>query len=335
MKKTVLLILRILFAAAGIAYIVYAIQWSDDAEREGVMTMLRRAQWSHLLGALLLLAPVYPIQTLRWWLLMRCRGIEVPLSRAFRLVMVGCFFNYCMPGTTGGDVVKAWYAARRSDRRTDAVMSVVFDRITGLLGLILLAGLAGLTMLDDPIARRVTQYIWLGAGGIVLISACYFSRHLRKMFGLQYLLGKLNQEGLAGKIDQAAVAYGSHKVMVTVAIFISVPVHLLIAAATAVAGYALGISIVESPPALMLTVIPVLNLAGSVPLTYQGLGVMEYLGQQMLVRAEPNHIIGMLLLMRLGQIFYSMLGSAFLLHGDIHLHPDQHETETPEEPLAS
>lgn len=324
MKKHLLLALRIVFAIAGIAYIVYAIQWTDQGDREGVMTMLRKAQWSHLIGALLLIAPVYPIQTLRWWLLMRCRGMQVPLSRAFRLVMVGSFFNYCMPGTTGGDVIKAWYAARRSDRRTDAVMSVIFDRITGLLGLILLAGIAGLTMLDDPVARRVTQYIWLGAAAIILISAAYFSRHLRQWLGVQRLLGKLDENALPGKIDQAAVAYGSHKAMVTAAILISVPVHLLIAAAAAVAGYALGIDPQQSPPALMLTVIPVLNLAGSVPLTYQGLGVMEFLGEKMLTHADFNQIAGMLMLMRLAQVVYSLMGSAFLLRGDIHLHPEQH-----------
>ena len=49
--------------------------------------------------------------------------------------------NVELPGSTGGDVVKAWYAARQApSRRTAAVMSVIVDRIVGLLALIMLGG---------------------------------------------------------------------------------------------------------------------------------------------------------------------------------------------------
>ena len=40
--------------------------------------------------------------------------------------MVGAFYNAFMPGTTGGDLVKAYYAAKHApERRTRAVISVL------------------------------------------------------------------------------------------------------------------------------------------------------------------------------------------------------------------
>jgi uncharacterized protein (TIRG00374 family) len=321
MNKKLLSIIRLLVAAAGIGYIVFAVQWTDSDEVDGILTNLRNANVKLLIAGLLLLAPVYPIQSVRWWLLMRSRGMQVSLRRAFRLVMVGCFFNYCMPGTTGGDVIKAYYAAKGSDRRADAVMSVIFDRITGLLGLVLLAGTVGLFMLDHPVARGVTMYIWLGALAIVLISAVYFSKRLRSSSGLEKLLAKLPDGGLAATIDAAAVAYRDRKRAVLMAMFISVPVHVLTSSSIALAGYALGIDPVENTIGLMLTVIPVISLAGAVPLTYQGLGVMEGIGGVLIKTSTLNPIVGMLMMARLFQILYSLIGSLFLLRGDIELHP--------------
>ena len=31
---------------------------------------------------------------------MRCRGLDVPLSKLVRLTMVELFYNFCMPGMT-------------------------------------------------------------------------------------------------------------------------------------------------------------------------------------------------------------------------------------------
>ena len=80
----------------------------------GLVSMLRTANTQWLVFGLLAISLVYPIITLRWWLLLRARGIPVTLWNTFRLTMVGHFFNFCMPGTTGGDLVKAYYAAQRS-----------------------------------------------------------------------------------------------------------------------------------------------------------------------------------------------------------------------------
>jgi hypothetical protein len=330
MKKHLITAIRILITVLALGLIIWFVDWKDTPEHDGILTVLKKADRMTLVGAFLLLMPVYGIQTMRWWMLMRCRGITVPMHRAFRLLMVGCFFNYTMPGSTGGDVVKAYYAAAKSERRADAVMSVIFDRIAGLLGLILLAGVAGLFMLDHPIAREVTLYIWLSAAGIVLVSAIYFSKRLRNSTGLEAMLAKLPDKGMVSQLDQASVAYRDHKMIVLLAMFMSVPVHILTSSSIALSGYAIG---VEESFGVMLTVVPVISLGGAIPISYQGLGVMEAIGKALIKGGNTNQIVIMLMLVRFYMVTYSLLGGLFLMRGDIHLHPkefEQEESQIPE-----
>jgi glycosyltransferase 2 family protein len=315
--------------------------------KPGIPTTFKTANIGLLLFGLLIVGPIYFIQSYRWWLLMRARGIVVTLFQSFRLTMVGTFFNYCMPGTTGGDVVKAYYAAKNSDRRADSIMSVIFDRIAGLLGLVILGGVAGLVMIIANAANwldsseeqvmaiyQVTGFIWL----VMLAGACgacvFYSRKLRKLLGINWQrIQRLPGSKLLVKVDDAALAFAEHKKVFLAAVAISLPVHLALASATAVAGYALGI---DTPLGILLTVVPVLFLAAAVPLTYQGLGVMEGLAMMLLLgsTATENEIVGMLLLIRAYQVFFGLLGSMFLLKGDIHMHPEQ-EIDSTESDAAS
>jgi uncharacterized protein (TIRG00374 family) len=309
--------------------------------KPGIVTTMREADYQLILFGLALILPVFPIQAARWWMLMRCRGMDVPYTRSVRLTMVGLFFNFCMPGMTGGDVVKAYYAAKGSGARGVAVMSVIFDRIAGLLGLILLAGIAGLVMLSQngldadvrDLVSTVTLLIWLGFAGALIAPTFYFSRHVRSLIRLDRLFAKLGPDHFLVKIDDAAAAYRDHKRVIFTAVMISLPVHICQALATTLAGYALGM---ELPVELMLTVLPVVFLAGSVPLTYQGLGVMEALVVAMLLPsplADANQLVSMLVLIRLFLIAYALVGAAMMLRGDIHLFPqiDQDGTDTESE----
>lgn len=296
--------------------------------RPSFLTTVRHAHRGLLLLGLLLVAPVYPAQAYRWLILMKARGLDVTYGQALKLTMVGAFFNYCMPGSTGGDVVKAFYAARRKELRTEAVMSVVFDRIAGMVGLVLLAGVVSLFILHEPLAKRIAQNLWIGAAALILAAAIYFSRRIRRVLGVDRLLSKLPGRNLLAKLDAAALAYADHKGAVLASMAMSVPIHFALVTATAVAGYAMGMDRAFAGFGLLLTVIPVIFLAGSLPITPQGAGIWEAIGKQMLdhpPQVTMNQIVAMLLMIRLYHLAYSLVGSVYLLRGDVHMHPERGE----------
>jgi uncharacterized membrane protein YbhN (UPF0104 family) len=79
----------------------------------------------------------------RWWLLARALDLPLPLREAFRLGMLGYFFNTLLPGSIGGDLVKMASVVRSQDRRTAAVASIIFDRVIGLVGVVVLVVFVG------------------------------------------------------------------------------------------------------------------------------------------------------------------------------------------------
>jgi uncharacterized membrane protein YbhN (UPF0104 family) len=100
------------------------------------------------LDLLLVVAAVFvgctAVQYYRWYLLVRALDLPFTFRNAVRLGMVGTFYNTFLPGSVGGDLVKAFFIARdQPGRRAAAVATVVADRLFGLFGLILFIAAVG------------------------------------------------------------------------------------------------------------------------------------------------------------------------------------------------
>ncbi len=67
------------------------------------------------------------------------RGFTSKYAAAIRLFFLGLFYNNLMPGSVGGDLVKAWYVTKHTDKRLEGVLSVFMDRVIGLFGMVLMA----------------------------------------------------------------------------------------------------------------------------------------------------------------------------------------------------
>src|SRR5205823_4932849 len=114
------------------------------------------------------------LTVVRWYLLVRAVGLPIRLTDAFRLGLIGFFFNTFLPGSIGGDAVKAVGLARSQKRRTVAVATVIMDRAIALWGLIWFVALFGgafwwLGLLNGP-ATAVSHRIILMAAVIVALS---------------------------------------------------------------------------------------------------------------------------------------------------------------------
>ena len=80
---------------------------------------------------------------MRWYLLVRVIDPRFTLRAAVLLGFIGNVFNLVIPGAVGGDLIKAAYLVRMHVKKTQAIASMVIDRIIGLLGLFILATIAG------------------------------------------------------------------------------------------------------------------------------------------------------------------------------------------------
>lgn len=278
------------------------------------ITILDQADTSRLVLGGLLLIPVVVIATLRWWVLMRARGIGVGFSRVGRLTLAGYFFNLCMPGTTGGDVMKAYYAAKGTDQRADAVVSIGIDRLCGLVGLVLLVGLVGLLSLDDPLIRKVTIAMWCGLAALIAVAWLYTSPTLRSRLMLGAKLGKLPGSKMLRNLDAWVSAYRRHLGALATAVGLSVLIHLGVASAMALAGFALG---VDQPLVYLMGMIPIVLMLWSLPVSGPlGLGPLDYVAVLLIVgtsQTTDQQALMMFVAFRLYLVGVGLLGSLALI----------------------
>jgi uncharacterized protein (TIRG00374 family) len=133
----------------------------------------------YFLLAFALALPSTLLTFVRWYILVRAVELPFRLIDAFRLGFIGLFFNNFMPGSVGGDVIKAAVLAREQDRRTVAVATVLMDRAIALWALIWFVALLGAGfwvsgLLVDRGAeqcRKIVIIAWVivGASGLVWI----------------------------------------------------------------------------------------------------------------------------------------------------------------------
>ena len=102
---------------------------------------------------------------LKWHILLRAQGIDVRFRSVLRYTFVGVFFNNFLPANVGGDVMRGYGLARDTDRAAESAVSVVVDRLVGLLAFMSAAFVVGpgggLPGRAEPVAGHRAR---LGAG---------------------------------------------------------------------------------------------------------------------------------------------------------------------------
>ncbi len=136
-SKYVFLFLRIAVVAVGV---IWAIVWVSRGQRwSNLASVFRRMN----LGVFALTLSIFVICQVmvgfRWWLLLRTQSIFIDFWAAIRLNFLGWFYNNFMPGSVGGDLLRAWYVTKHTDKRFEAALSVFVDRIIGLLSTLIIA----------------------------------------------------------------------------------------------------------------------------------------------------------------------------------------------------
>lgn len=167
----------------GLGLLAWIVSWywhipGPSGEDIGLATVGQRPMDGWALGlAILFCGPSVFLTIFRWFLLVRAQDLPFTPGRALRLGLVGFYFNSFLPGSVGGDIIKAVGIARDQDRRAIAVATVIFDRVVGMLGLILLVVLVGGFFLrtgsleippSSSRALAVLRTIWTGAAGLTM-----------------------------------------------------------------------------------------------------------------------------------------------------------------------
>jgi uncharacterized membrane protein YbhN (UPF0104 family) len=162
-RRRIMLGLRIGTTLAAVAYVALRV------DLRAVGGALLRVSPLAFLIACASTAMNLVVGSLRWRILLRAYGApHVPsLATLVRLNYIGFFYNTCLPGGLGGDVVRG-YASRAAFGDagvTGAGAVVLVDRVLGLVGLLLVVAFTA-TFFPLPVAdaNHVTAISLVGIG---------------------------------------------------------------------------------------------------------------------------------------------------------------------------
>jgi uncharacterized protein (TIRG00374 family) len=300
----------------------------------GIVTLVWLANPYLLILCVLIFPVTFVITTFRWHKLLEALDIRIGVGRAFVLTMVGAFYNTFMPGSTGGDVLKAYYASKHTTHRTRAVLSVIIDRVIGLLALVIMGGVMASIQYwrsplpDDPVTRACRR-VAIGSALILLMviggMMVFFTPALRRLLGVDYILSRLPMQKQVQNAIEVMKIYKRRPALVLWALLITFPVHITVVISAMLAGMAFKLPL---PSLYYFVVVPVVVLVGAIPISPQGAGVMEFFAIQLTKQygMTVGQAFALTMSIRLVQMAWNLTGGIFVFRGGYHA-PNTKERE--------
>lgn len=221
----------------------------------GVVETLARASPAWVWLGFALYSGSHVLNAFRWDAYARQFGLVTQTSSSIRFYFTGLFLNLFAPGTIVGDLSRA-VALGRGQRRGVALASVVAHRLTGLVALMAIGGGAGLVQHQYELSGPLALACW--AVPLASVSGLFFLpvvlRRVGSLLGRELVLPPAWKAATATTLALALMYHCAQVLSV---------ICLARALAIDVSMVTLGLFV------------PLVNVAGMVPLTVSGVGVRE------------------------------------------------------------
>lgn len=258
--------LKLAFSLVMVAYIL-----AVSHPRDILHALASSDLWLLLAGTGLWIV-IQLLNVLKWQVLNRAQGMEVPYRRLLDVYYIGMFFNTFLPSGFGGDAVRAYELSRLTSRGGASLSSIVVDRYASLFSLILLGSAA---IIFAPAGLEIVPKTWAcvfmvvgGLGFWVLLQ----DRWLRAASRMQWLARWPKLGGMLAEMAESAQALRTEGWAIGLSLLISLVFQFL----TVVQHYffirALDLDVTFG---YALFFIPLLTLVASLPISINGLGIRE------------------------------------------------------------
>lgn len=248
------------------------------------------------------------IVTLRWWILLRVKNIEIGFFNLTSLHLSACFIGSFLPTSFGVDAVRIIILTRRVGRGIDCTAASVADRLIMLVGMLVLAGVTFLLLsLNLPYAKTA----WIFLAGVICfigILGIAFKPSWLRFFG--GLFKKMSGNGLAemaAKFYWAVHAYHRSQGAVLMAALLT----LLALFVRVMVLFMLGLAVHASADFWgYLLVMPMAWVIVMLPISIGGFGLQEgaYVALMALIGITPAVAVAISLLDHLASRAVVLLG---------------------------
>jgi len=268
----------------------------------------------------------------RWSLLLKVQGIKIGYLPAVRLHFLGLFYNNCLPSSVGGDLLRAYYVTRHTDKKLEAALSVFVDRVVGLAGIGIMAfgcywflpASSGQVVIDSELTsvglmQKLAQYRWILiiASAILAIIAAGVVSNKKGRSLITRLVGLARLHGVQTliKTRTAIKVYYSKKIAILSALLLTFCCQGLFIIGLWLIGWEMGL---EIDAKYYFILFPISWLLGALPISVGGAGIMEWWLKIMFIRLcgiSSENALALALCQRLLWLLGSLPGVVIHLAG--------------------
>jgi uncharacterized protein (TIRG00374 family) len=309
-------LIKALISVSILLYLAYAIDWGT------LWTRFKSLYLPYYTGALALMAFPIALTSLRWQVILRAQGIRIPIRKVVSFDLIALFFNSFLPGSTGGDAARVYYAITLYPReKTRIVLSILADRGIGLFAL-LVFGFAILQLQPDIFTnlQHITRVVAilplivtaLIVGMLIVFALPFF----RRSAALQRFISSLPQHALIQNALLFIRQFAKKPAIAFAALAITAFSYLFNFTSGYLVAAALGIPMTLSQ---VIVILAVVHTVTALPLSVSGHGVRELLliglfSALGLATASPmENAIAFSILLFSVQLFWSLIGGLYYL----------------------
>jgi len=282
----------------------------------GLASIARGANWTWGLWAILALGPTTFIMAWRLRILLATQEIHLSFRDSLLLTFAGNFFNFAMPGTTGGDIYKAYYIAKQTHRRTEGVTIILLDRAVGLISFLLLAAATIFASWRSSMIGGYGQVVGYMLLAFLVGAGLFFSRRFRRLIRYDAILTRLPLADKLKRIDETTFSFRYHHAKAVFALAMTIVSHFCMVTSIYCTAHALGIHPTGNQTESMLYWTCLLSsvvgyLLAAVPISVQGFGLLEAVFYKVMVEGgwcTASQMLALTLSMRLIQVLWSLPG---------------------------
>jgi len=260
------------------------------------------------------------IGVIRWRMVLEVQGLDLPWGRATGITFVAQFFNSFLLGSTGGDVVKALYAARETHhKKAEAVVTVFVDRLVGLWAMLLFA-----VVMMVPNATLLLSHRQLSAPALLIflmlcaasgvLGVAFWGGVSKRFPRARHWLRRFPKGEILERSLDACRHFGKSRGFVLKTLGLSVLINLASVGQMLALSSGLGAPVA---PLSWMVIVPMIFCIAALPITPSGLGVRENLFVLMLAIPEigvpKTAALSLSLLAYAGSLFWSLAGGIVYL----------------------
>jgi len=264
--------LKVVVSLGLIAYLVSRVGVDE------VVEALRSASTNYLyiLVALVLYFGAIALGSLKWQILLKAQGIEVPLQNLLSFTFVGLFFGNFLPTNVGGDLVRGYDLARHTLLPAETAISVLVDRMLGLIAFVFVAVVMALLVVYTAGQAALWEVAVVAA--IALLALCgvfalMLSDRLRRLIGRLFRTSLLSRlapvyERLSRALSAYRRSYG--------ALALGFCISILVLSIGSVVNYLISLSLGGGISLLHIFLFtPLITFVLLIPISVGGIGLNQ------------------------------------------------------------